>query len=320
MFKRLKKELGLSQNRELNFQIPRDPQAFYEDFGCLPHPRLRDENGLPIISKSLTTYQIDAWKYPGNLLVVKSNKVGMTTSFSLEDFQTRLLPEFAGHDVLLVGQTNRMANEHVHDLKRLIRSSKKYSKFLIEKPDEDLMREEISKVSVALIRNPYDPKRPSRIIGIGSSEATAYSWKNINRIHMSDASLLPIKDQQEFFGALYSRLANTNGIIKIESIPNGQQGEVWNVYRKSKQQASSEDTLDVAKDPEMMASKFRVMEVAAREAVQAGLITQEFLDQEKRELGDLLYQQLYECRFVSSANQWYKEDWIYTEHYGVGKY
>ena len=199
--------------------IPTDPQEFYLDFGGLPHPSKRDENGNPVISLDLTPYQIACWNYNGNLLAVKGNKIGLTTSFSLEDFQSRLLPQEAGFDCLLVAQDEAMAREHIRDLKNMIRGSAKYKKYLIEKPGKNIMLEEKSKVSVAYIENPYNPKRPSRIIGIGSSINKAYSWKRINRIHMSDVSLIANADQKVFFGALYSRLANTNGIVKIEFIP-----------------------------------------------------------------------------------------------------
>lgn len=295
--------------------IPRDPQAFYRDFGGLPHPYLKDKKQRPIISTSLTPYQYKAWRYRKNLLVVKSNKIGLTTSFSLEDFQSRLLPEEAGLDVLLVAQNEKMAKEHILDLKRMIRNSTKYRKYLVEKPAHGSMLEEKSKAFVAYIANPYNPARPSRIIGIGSSEGSAYSWKNINRIHMSDVSLLNKKDQKEFFGALYSRLANTKGVVKIETVPNGQQGEVWNIYIKSKLAAMKNLYEELTNDSGENASKFKVMEIPAQEAVAAGLITQEFLDMERKELGDLVYQQLYECAFIAPGNQWYKKEWLTTGSY-----
>lgn len=298
--------------------IPRDPQKFYEDFGGLPHPYLKDKNHRSIISTKLTPYQYKAWEYQGDLLVVKSNKIGLTTSFSLEDFQSRLLPEEAGRDVLLVAQNEKMAKEHILDLKRLIRNSPKYRKYLIEKPEQGSMLEEKSKAMVAYIANPYNPARPSRIIGLGSSEGSVYSWKNINRIHMSDVSLLNNKDQKNFFGALYSRLANTNGIVKIETIPNGQQGEVWNIYNKSKLGVKTiGESLDedLANDPHETASKFKVLEITSQEAVVAGLIMQEFLDTERLELGDLIYQQFYECAFIAPGNQFYKSEWFHKGDY-----
>lgn len=306
----------IARRRQQTFAvIPRDPQRFYEDFGGLPHPSLRDKKGKPIISMKLAPYQYAAWNYKGNLLVVKSNKIGLTTSFSLEDFQTRLLPEEAGFDVLLVAQNAKIANEHIRDLKRMIRNSIKYRKYLIERPTDDLMLEERSKASVAYIANPYQPSRPSRIIGLGSSEANAYSWKNVNRIHMSDVSLLDIGDQKEFFAALYSRLANTNGTIKIESVPNGQQGEVWNIYNKfllEMQTAEEIGYKDLLEYKEENKLQFKVILVPAQEAVLAGLITQEFLDGEKLKSGDLVYEQMYECKFVAPGNQFYQREWLTT--------
>lgn len=293
--------------------IPSDPQEFFEDFGGIPHPSLKDKNGQPVIIKKLAPYQYDAWKYQGNLLVIKSNKVGLTTSFSLEDFHSRLMPDGVGYDLLLVAQTQQMADEHIRDLKNLILGSIKYRKYLIEKPSPELMLGERSKKSVIFIRNRFNSKRPSRIIGIGSSESAAFSWKNVNRIHMSDVSLLPRNNQKEFFGGLYSRLANTNGIIKIESIPNGMQGEVYSIYERSRKERSITDVTNA----NFVEPEFKIMKVSAMDAVKAGLITKKFLEGQRRKLGELMYAQLYECEFITSGNQWYKPEWIHTEHYPV---
>lgn len=134
----------------------------------------------------------------------------MTTSFLLEDIQSRLLPEGAGYDLLVVAQNQQMADEHIRDLKNLMRNSETRAKYLIERPDKQLLREESSKVSVAYIRNPYNVKMPSRIIGLGASEKSVFSWKKVNKIHVSDVSLINVNNQREFFGGLHSRLANTN--------------------------------------------------------------------------------------------------------------
>ncbi|MDR4510266.1 MAG: hypothetical protein MRJ93_01010 [Nitrososphaeraceae archaeon] len=66
-----------------NLMIPSNPQAFYTDFGYLLHPKTRE----PV--QELTPYQYQIWndsktKYR---LVVKSQKVGLSTSALLEDFQ-----------------------------------------------------------------------------------------------------------------------------------------------------------------------------------------------------------------------------------------
>jgi len=60
-----------------------------------------------------------------------------------------------------------------------------------------------------------------------------------------------------------------------------------------------------------------VFEFPAREAVSARIISEEFLDQERREIGDLLFSQLYECNFLPPGNQWYNESMIALDDYEV---
>jgi len=319
LFKQLKKELRLIPETEpLDFEIPRDPQIFYENFGFLSHPRIRDKNNQPVPVTKLAPYQIAFWKYPGNALAIKSQKIGLTTSSLMEDFQFTMLPEGAGKDVLVIAQNQMLANDHIRTLKYMIYRSRKYSQFLLTRPEE-VFREEKSKVSVIYVRNPYDRKRPSRIIGLGKSESSVWSWKNVGKIHMSDVAKLDMKEQQTFFAAVYSRLANTNGVIKIETPPNGQQGEVYHIYNNSKTRIAVDESISqtFVEDPDNNSSKFKVFEFPAREAVSARIISEEFLDQERRELGDLLFSQLYECNFLPPGNQWYNESMIAFDDYEV---
>ena len=101
--------------------------------------------------------------------MLKSNKIGMTTSEMLCDFWTRLLPQYAGFDCLLCASKLEIANDLLMQLKTLVNNSPKYSKYLIKAPDKLDFQEERSKVGVMYIANPYNPKRKSRIIAIGNS-------------------------------------------------------------------------------------------------------------------------------------------------------
>ena len=322
MFSQLKKEIAVYTEvaEKTNVIIPRDPQEFYADFGFLSHPRLKDVNGQPLLVKKLAPYQFEFWSYPGNALAIKSQKIGLTTTSLMEDFQFTLLPEGAGKDVLVIAQNQLLADDHILTFKRMIYQSEKYSQFLVTTPDG--FREEKTKMSVIFVRNPYDNNRPSRIIALGKSEASIWSWKNVAKIHMSDVAKLDIKEQKNFFAAVYSRLANTQGIIKIETPPNGQQGEVYNIYNKSRAKIIEDENLAIqetfVEDPVDNASKFRIFVYPAIEAVKAEIISREFLEQERIEIGDLLFSQLYECNFLPPGNQWYNESMIYTEDYGVG--
>jgi len=287
------------------FTIPRDPQEFYEDLG-FPF-EVKDKNGMPKRARKLTDYQIMAWKEKKNLLVVKSNKIGLTSSFLLEDIQSRLLPEEAGYDLLLSAQSDEQAFEHIKTATDILRNSRKYSQFLDERK---------SNSGTLTIKNPYNPRRSSRIIGLGSSIKAVFSWKRVNRIHMSDVSLLPLNGQKEFFGGLYSRLANTNGTIKIESIPMGQEGEVFRIYNNwmeaqgKKIKIKDSVASNVVADPKKLSTSFKVFEYPAELAVKAGIISKEFLANQKLDLGELMYQQLYGCKFIASGNQWYKVEWF----------
>lgn len=309
-FKKLRKELEKNNYRGLVYtKIPRDPQKFYESFGFLDHPRLKDKDDQPLKVTKLAPYQYEFWKYEGNALVIKSQKIGLTTSRLLEDFQFTLLPEGAGKDVLIIAQNLQLARDHILTLKKMIRSSNNYSQYMIIGVNEELFFEEKTKACVIYIRNPYNPKKPSRIIGLGGSESSVLSWKNVGKIHMSDVAKLSYKDQKSFFSIVFSRLANTEGIIKIETPPVGQQGEVFNIYNKTRQKLAKQNEYDIP--------KFKIFMFTAKDAVASGIISQKFLEQERMELGELVFSQLYECVFLPPHNQWYKEEWFHTESYAV---
>jgi hypothetical protein len=78
----------------------------------------------------------------------------------------------------------------------------------------------------------------------------------------------------------------------VESPPRGPKGTLYQIYTQSKLRQG-------ITDEEAPESQFKVFEVTAREAVSAGLISQEFLDGEKQRLGSL-YRMYYEASFVSA--------------------
>ena len=87
-------------NNNLNIQIPTDPQEFYNDFGFLLHPKTGE------YVTELTDYQYQIWndKYNSKYrLVLKSQKVGLTTSILLEDLQDSIT-RYRGKDILQIFQ------------------------------------------------------------------------------------------------------------------------------------------------------------------------------------------------------------------------
>jgi hypothetical protein len=284
---------NLEYLKKIAQSIPKDPQRFYEDFGLLIHPRTKQP------APSLTSYQYEIWKHPARYkLVVKSQKVGLSTSELLHDFQLALTT-CLGQDILIIAQTLQHSREHLNTLKFLIANSEKYAQFLITKPTEMLFKEMNTKVGIAYIKNPFNQNAPTRIIALGSSEASVWSWKNVAHIHASDLAALDKKDDKRFFGAMLSRLANTNGSIIIETPPRGMANSIYDIYMKSR----------LKQDTENIEGQFKVWQVPAREAVAAGLITQEFLDSEKVNQG-ALYPMLYEAEFISGGGNVYNLDAI----------
>jgi len=90
LFKELdnKKETAV----KLPTDIPLDPDKFYQDFGLLEHPLTK----LPV--QHLTAYQYAVWKDGQRHRyreVIKSQKVGITTSSLIEDFQKAITPDLS---------------------------------------------------------------------------------------------------------------------------------------------------------------------------------------------------------------------------------
>ena len=263
-----------------NLNIPLDPQEFYQDFGYLLHPKTGE------YVQHLTDYQYNIWndKYNSKYrLILKSQKVGITTSTLLEDFQDSIT-RYKGKNILIIAQTQYHSNEHMRTLKNLILNSEIYRQFLITNPSELLLKEEKSKVSVCYIKNPDNPLRPSRIISIGSSESGIWSWKNVSKIHMSDIAATNLVDDSGLFAAAFSRLANTDGSLIIETPPRGARGRVYEIFEQI-QKGESEFSLHIVK---------------ANEEVQAGLINAEFLNAERQRLG-YLYPQYYQAEFLEGS-------------------
>ena len=169
-------------------------------------------------------------------------------------------------------------------LKNLILNSERYRQFLITNPSELLLKEEKSKVSVCYIKNLDNPLRPSRIIALGSSESGIWSWKNVSKIHMSDIAATNLVDDSGLFAAAFSRLANTDGSLIIETPPRGARGRVYEIFEQI-QKGENEFSLHI---------------VRANQAVQAGLISSDFLNAERQRLG-YLYPQYYQAEFLEGS-------------------
>lgn len=303
---REKESRNFATRYNLNTWVEAKANDFYHQFGLLEHPKTRE----PV--KDLTSYQQSTWndgyRYKYRLRV-KSQKTGITTSSLMEDFQKCIIPtkdhplsewSCMGREILLIAQKFEMAKEHLNTLYQMLIESS-FANYVIDKPVEFTTRKsrDKTKANMLYIQNPENPRRPTRIIALGPRASGVWSWKNVKHIHMSDVAAVDQVDDSQLFGAAFSRLANTGGSMLIESPPRGQRGKVWDIYQAS----------ELMGDENYEEAKFHTQKIYASQAVDAGLISQDFLDQERIRLGPL-YGMFYECEFLNPYTSWYSKDMI----------
>jgi hypothetical protein len=244
---------------------------------------------------AMTAYQEDVWRagqFHKYRLVIKSQKIGLTTSVLDEVFQ-HAITDCKGYELIVLAQTLQHAREHLYTLRKRILSSVKYRGYLMTKYTEAVLRDEVTKVTALYIRNDDDPHRPTRIIGLGANEASLWSWKEVKFIHISDIAVVNKTDYSGVISAAMTRLATTSGSMIIESPPYGPSGKLYEIYKQSKLLKEDKEA-NKQQSPE---GQFWVTTITAREAVAAGIIKQEFLDGERVRLGHL-YPAYYEAEFM----------------------
>ena len=302
-----------------DYEIPVNFEDWFRDFGGIEHPQKVDVNKQPVKIMKLTPYQI---QFAGQRYGVmkKSNKVGLTTSEMLRSFHTRLLPETAGNDCLFTAASEELATILLGSIKYNVAQSPKYNQFMLRKSMQPESSEE-SNMSRMIIKNPYRHNaREGHILALGTSKSTTYSRMNVNRIHISDPSRMVIKDQDDYFAGVFSRVANTSGEIKIEGVPGPRSGWFFKLCQAlfqedtdSKEQddqysgnadqfamATKDANPTIVDDyefPPAMAKIFSASKVTIDHAVKYGLITAEMRQIYKDTMSPAMYKRTYMAEF-----------------------
>jgi terminase large subunit-like protein len=260
--------------------VPTDPHKFYELLGPIYHPRTKK----PVLK--LAPYQIKGWKLQlkHDLLVIKSNKVGYSTSALDMVIQNCLLKKSAGYEKLIICQTFQLAREHIYSIRKRLLDSP-LANFLITEPKSYLLADEVTRIMEVYVENPYDWNHPSRIIGLGTSAGSVVSWKKVNYVLASDITMSKV-DYNPILDGAGTRLANTEGRLHIETIPDEPIGRIYEMYMAIK-----------AKEMKDM----RLLEITASDAVKAKVITQDFLNKQKEKLGTLYYK-YFGAKFMFGSN------------------
>ncbi len=303
-----------NRSKQLNLDsvddIPKDLYAFYKNVGYFTNQKTNEYVTV------LAPHQIQTWadrwisKYR---LYLKSQKIGLSTEILLEDFHIALT-RGRGKEILIISQSKEKAKEHIQDLKKMI-SNSIYRDFLIDRPttEEDLLKDERSKIDTIYLRNPADPNRPTKIIALGiTSVGSLISFKRVCHIHMSDVTLADMIEErfQEAFGGAFSRLANTDGTMVIECPPRGPSGPVFNIVDEDDSLKKDGITIELEEGEKILTpSGFLVRRYTFQVGLDCGMITPEFIEKEKRRLG-VLFGMYYLADFYSTDQTWFAKDSI----------
>jgi hypothetical protein len=302
--------LDLSQQLPLPEDIPLEPEGFYADFGPLKHPATRQ----PVLQ--LAPYQYESWRKflkHGRLLEVKSHRVGESSKWMLVDFQLAVLPSSnplstRGFDTMLLAPTKQQAIEILRDFRRRALESKKYSAFIMDRPEEiDLndtistgavLRDEKSKTAALYIKNPESPLRPSRIVALGADNpGLLEGWPNFKHVHCTDITASR-RDYKESLEIALTRIANTNGTVIIETIPGKPYGPVYEWAQRYRGIPESE----------LKKGDFAYYEVTAEQAVEAGVMPKDFLEGEKRRMTASDFNAYYMAQFGGTTGNVFKSE------------
>ena len=293
----------------LDTDIPDDLDTFYKNVGFFTNQKTNE----PVTS--LAPHQIQAWqdrKKSKYRLYLKSQKIGLSTYFLLEDLHVALTYG-KGKEIMIISQSLQQAQLHMQDLKKIIRTSA-YSKYLIDRPmtQEGLLQDERTKTNIIYLRNPDNPIIPTKIYALGiTSPGSLVSFKRIAHIHMSDITLADMIDTRmsESFGGIFSRLANTDGTMIIECPPRGPSGPVYELVEGH---MTSEHGIiqEIEQGRAVITPEgFLIRRYTYQVGVNCQMITEEFLDKEKNRLGPL-FSMYYEAEFFSGDTTWYAKELI----------
>lgn len=302
------------QVRELVLQsvdeIPSELNDFYEKVGYFINQKTNEYVTV------LAAHQIQTWadrwisKYR---LYLKSQKIGLSTMILLEDLHIALTVG-RGKEILIISQSKEKAKDHIQDLKKMIGNSI-YADFLIDRPitEEDLLRDERSKIDTIYLRNPDNPSNPTKIIALGiTSAGSLISFKKVCHIHMSDVTLADMTEERfiEAFGGAFSRLANTDGSLVIECPPRGPSGPVFNIVDEDDSLKKDGVQIEIEEGKKILTpSGFLVRRYTYQIGIDCGMITVQFIEKERRRLG-VLFGMYYMADFYSTDQTWFDKNSI----------
>ena len=122
----------------------------------------------------------------------------------------------------------------------------------------------------------------SRVLALPGTERTVRGFSAVDMIVADEAARV----EDELYESVRPMLAVSGGRLVGLSTPHGKRGWFWSAWTDPKQE-------------------WKRVEITARECPR---ITEEFLEQERRELGEWLFRQEYLCEFVDTTDQLFRTE------------
>lgn len=238
--------------------------------------QFNEDVGRPIspvtnLPAPITAYQESMGTYRGRRTVTnKSNKVGVTELYLRLNIQRGTIGDCASYQILYGSSKEKMANENIQRTAEIFTSSPVLEPLLAEEPTNSYIK----------LTN------GTEYIAIPRKVSSFRSWPRVKSIFLDEAAHYELIDDASFFAAALGRLSNTNGYLDVVSTPHGQRGYFYQIYT----------------DAVAGKNNFKWWAIPYTMGVQAGLITDEFIEEARRSMSPALFAQEFECEFITASN------------------
>ena len=303
----------------LPMDIPDDIQLFYEELGS---PFFNSETKEPVLK--LADLQLEIWaihkKYK-KLLILKSQKIGISSLCILITLW-HALTDCVGMEIIINAQSDEQAKTHAQDLRRILLGSERYRDYLITSDFTSLglLKDEITKVHTVYLHNPRMPRLPTKIIVVGQSQGALLSHKRVGFIWSSDMTISSqtVETQKSVWGAMLSRLANSQGPIIVECPARSPEGPIYDTYERFEKVYGKvcnyfrhflKDPISKKLNPK---HDFYVQKFTYERGIEDGFFDEDFIEAEKKRLGPI-FGTFYRADFFASQTTWYTRDHIKNE-------
>jgi hypothetical protein len=268
--------LDIDDLRGLSFE------EFNQKIGMPIHP----VTNLP--AKKLAAYQIALAECEyRDVNVVKSEKIGITETLLRWILWKTVPPDgnCAGYQIMLGAQEERLAKNNLARLLAIFQRSK-HPGF------RNLISGEPGKTEVKLRNGTYYFVMP-RFAG------AFQGWDRVKIAFLDEAAHYGLLDDTNILNSAVGRLTNTRGYLRVVSRPSGQRGFFYQRHLRAQQ-----------------GSRIKEFIFDYTHGIDAGLITQETIDEAREEFGPY-FSQHYECEFIGSELAVFPSDLIDSH---VGEY